>query len=393
MSRRWRRAGLAVAAAVTAVLSVCVPAALAGQVRAPARPAATMLQAGRVGTRAEVPWKSVGSGWALAEFTTTTATTDRPTTLYLVDPAGGIYRLYQWPAVPPGQRWQLVAWSGDKARALFEVPSSSGGPTMHQLVLATGKATTLRLPAATSSIIGYTDPLGASILAGDDGIVRFSLTGKLQDRLIKGANYVSALSAPNGLSYVVNGAAGVELVSNGGGIIRRLPVPGTDTKSGAGCSPVRWWNSSTALVMCVPAAAGPRLWLVPVSGAAPKALTALRNGTGPDLGDVDAWRVSGALYVQALGACGVQFIGKQAADGKVETVTVPGSPGNNIVDATSGSRMLVNDVEPCNTGSSLVWFNPATRAVQKVLHAASHELGVLSVVAYDRQGNQPGSLR
>lgn len=345
-----------------------------------------LLSAGQVGARSAVPWRSVGSGWALANYTQGTPKAAKPTTLYLIDPAGGKYRLYQWPASK--SPWYLVGWSGDKTRALFYQPAT-GVNTMHQLVLATGRVSTFHLPAAVQSVIGYTDPDGENILAVDDGIVRFSLTGAFRARLIKGAEYGSALSLPAGTSYVVNGGTGVELVSNRGGVIRRLPVPGIHGTA-AGCSPVRWWNTSTAMVSCAKTK-GSQLWLVPVNGAAPKPLTALRNGsTPPDLMDFDAWRIGRSLYTQSAYACGALFIGKQAANGKVTMVNVPGSPDNNVVAATSGSRMLVKEIAGCTPSIRLAWFNPATRAVQTVLRAPTPEFGVLSVIAYNRAGNQPG---
>ena len=185
----------------------------------------------------------------------------------------------------------------------------------------------------------------------------------------------------------------MELVSDAGGLIRRLPVPGAAARFG-GCLPVRWWALGVVMVSCVPstASAGPRLWLVPVSGAAPAALTPPRTGGGPDYGDLDAWQLSSGLYVQALGACGTRFIGKQGTNGAVKQIAVPGSSGNNVVVATSGNRMLVREFTECFPSSSLVWFNPATASVSKVLLAPAGRAGVVAVIAYNRNGQQPGDL-
>ena len=118
-----------------------------------------MLAAGRVGSRSEVPWRLVGPGWTLAEYTTGSYQVSRPVTLYLLDPAGGRYRIYRWPT--NRAPWQLVGWSGDKKRVLFE---EAGGkrPTMHQIVLATGQVTTFSLPAATAAVLGYSEPDGTT---------------------------------------------------------------------------------------------------------------------------------------------------------------------------------------------------------------------------------------
>jgi hypothetical protein len=345
------------------------------------------LGAGQTGTRASVPWSEVGPGWTLAEYTTGTFQKARPVTLYLVDPRGGKYRLYQWPATK--EPWQLVDWSGDKARALF-LPTGAKAGTMDQLKLATGKMTSFRLPSSVGFVLGYSHPDGVNVLATHDGIARYNLNGKLQAQLIKGNKYDEAISAPNGKTEVVNGTTGVDLVSNTGGIIRSLSVPGVSRNS---CTPVRWWNASVVLVSCLPRSSpAAQLWLVPVSGAAPTALTPVRNGKGPDLGDLDAWKFRSGLYLQAAGPCGNQFIGKQSASGKVTEINVPGSGGTNIVAATSGDSMLVKEVNGCLPSTALVWFKPATKAVTKVLPAPKSGYGVLEVVAYNRNGRQPSVL-
>jgi len=345
------------------------------------------LGAGQTGSRSAVPWKKVGPGWTLAEYTTGTFKKAEPVTLYLVDPQGGKYRMYRWAATK--EPWQLIDWSGDKTRALL-APTGGKAETYDQLQLATGKLTSFRLPSSVGFVLGYTHPDGVNVLATHDGIARYSLTGKLQVQLIKGRTYDEAISAPNGETEVVNGTTGVDLVSNAGGVIRSLRVPGVTRNS---CTPVRWWSTSDVLASCLPRnGAASQLWLVPVSGAAPKALTPVRNGKGPDLGDLDAWKFKSGLYLQAAGPCGNQFIGKQAASGKVTVVTVPGSPSTNIVTATSGSTMLIREVNGCLPSSALVWFNPATKAVTKVLPAPKNGDGVLGVVAYNQNGKQPSVL-
>jgi len=355
--------------------------------RQPLPPGQLMLGSGRVGTRSQVPWRLVGPGWTLAEFTTGSYRVARPVTLCMIDPAGGKYRMYQWAATRTP--WQLVDWSGDKKRALLEQPAASRLP-MHELVLATGQLTSFRLPSA-ADVLGYTRPDGTAILVADHGIVRYSRTGVLERRLVNGSQYNAALSSPSGLTELVNGKIGVELVSNLGGVERRLPVPGTDPSGG--CALVRWWTSTAALVRCESTSAA-RLWMVPVSGAAPTAVTPSRSGLeGPDFGDLDAWRLPSGRYVQALGACGSIFIGKEGKHGKVSIVNVAGSSGNNVVVATVGGQFLVLEFSGCFPDSSLAWFNPATGAVENVLAAPANRYGVYSVVAYDRNGEQPGKVR
>jgi hypothetical protein len=379
---RFQARHVATAAVALAVAAACVVGATSGAFAAAgrARARAGAGAGSRAGDSAEVPWRQIGPGWALAEFTTGSYKVAGPVTLYLLSPAGRRYQVYRWPASTPP--WALVGWSGDKQRVLLGQP---GGKRvlLHQLMLATGAVTTFTLPSAAADVLGYTQPDGRNILVADRGIVRYSLTGDRQARLIRGSSHDAVLSAASGLSELVNGATGLELVSNAGGLIRQLPVPGTAAKLG-GCTPVRWWTSAVALAICMPTAppSSPRLWLVPVSGAAPTALTPLRTGAWPDYGDLDAWRFPSGLYVEALGACGTRFIGKQAANGTVTMVNVPGSAGNNVVVATSSSRMLVQEFPGCTASSSLAWFNPATGVARDMLLAPEGENGVLSVLAY-----------
>jgi TolB protein len=366
-----------------------VPASGAAAGPAASGPAA-MLAAGQVGSRLTVPWQRVGPGWALAEYTTSTLPSAphkavRPTILYLISPAGGKYELFRWAA---GKKpWRLVDWSGDKTRALFE-QSGAGPARLHELVLAKGIFTSFTLPAGVQPI-GYTRPDGKNLLADQNGVVRYNLSGVFQARLARGSLEGFAISSGSGLTEVVAGSRGVELVSNAGGLIRRLPVPGTAPK--LGCSPVRWWTARTALVACLPRSVfAPRLWLVPVSGAAPAALTPIRKPPSHDLGDLDAWRLASGLYLQALGPCGTIFIGKAGPGGSVKTVRVPGgAANNNKIVAVLGHRMLVQAETGCGGSNSLLWFNPATRAVRKVLTAPSHSFGVLGEVPFNRKGTQP----
>jgi hypothetical protein len=389
---RARQSQLVVSLVVAAALSAGISAtafASAGPnaAKAPAaRSARRMLAAGQVGTRSQVPWRKVGAGWALAQYTQGTITAAKPMKLYLIDPSGGKYLLYTWRA--SRNPWGLIGWSVDKTRALLG-QGSTGSQTVRQLVLATGRfMQPFRLPAKVAAI-GYTSPDGKNILAIDDGLVRYNLRGKFQARLIKGNQHDVALSAPNGISYLVSSGKGVDLVSDRGGIIRSLPVPGTDAKLG-GCTPVRWWTPSTALVTCTPKSDAVRLWLVPVSGAAPRPLQ--RRLKKPNLGYLDAWRLQSGLYLLAgCGSCHVAFlayIAKLAANGTVKPLEVPGNANSNFVVTTAGTRMLVwEESDCCGQDSPLVWFNPGTGAVQTVLSARQDEQGVIFVVPYDREQN------
>jgi TolB protein len=341
-----------------------------------------------VGALAQVPWGQIGPGWALAEYTTGSYQVAAPVTLYAVDPEGGMYQVFQWPATT--DPWNLIDWSGDKTRVLLQEPGSANPTTLHQLTLATGQITTFTVSAAGSQALGYTRPDGENILVAQDGIARYSLTGVFQARLSQaGSEYQSAVSSLDGLTEVLSGGTGVELVSNAGGMIRWLPVPGAAGNAGS-CMPVRWWNPSDVLVSCIASQVSEeQLWLVPVSGAAPTALTPPRSPYGPDFGDVDAWQLPTGLYLQAQAGCGPPFIATQSASGAVQAVTVPGASSGNVVIATTGDSMLVQEFSECLQGSSLAWFNPATGSAQLVLTRQPKSTGVVSAIAFNGDGEQP----
>lgn len=338
------------------------------------------LSAGEVGTLAQVPWAEIGPGWALAEYTTGSSQVAGPVTLYMVDPQGGLYKLYSWPATT--EPWVLMAWSGDETRALLEQVGTSQ-PTLHQLTIATGQVTTFTLPSTVTQVLGYTSPDGENILVQQDGVVRYNLTGVLQARLSNGPEDASAVSSPDGLTEVVSASTGVDLVSNAGGVVRFLGIPG-GTSAGA-CMPVRWWSAADILVACIPPGAmGPQLWLVPVSGAMPTVLTPVRTD-GSDFGDMDAWQLPTGLYLEAETGCGPPFIAEQLAGGTVQAV--PGGSASLVV-ATSGDLMLTWQ-SGCVPGSSLAWFNPATGAKQAVLTALPNSTGVVDAIPYNGDGEQP----
>ncbi|MGO8959420.1 MAG: hypothetical protein ACLQFR_18940 [Streptosporangiaceae bacterium] len=387
--RRRRGARVATAIAAAASVAFAVPA-----MAAQAAPAARELAAGQAGSRAEVPWGKVGPGWALALYSATQGGEGikpkaGPATLYLVDPQGGRYSLFTWPVRSLRSRWYLEDWSGDVRRALFasEPPFGSGGPPEHvyQLELRTGAVTSFILPPGVTSV-GYTRPDGLNILA-EKGMLtslhskvalqRYNLAGKLQKTLAAVTDLAGTAYQPAGGRLAAGSLRGLELISNAGGIIRSLPVPGVSE----GCTAVRWWNAATILASCsVGSQPGPRMWLVPASGSRPTALTPVRHNNW-DLGDFNAWQLSSGLYVDGLGACGAVVIGRQLAHGREQMVNIPGSSSSLIVNATS-STLMVERINGCSPGISLVWFNPATRAMTVAIKVAHNQHGVIGVVPY-----------
>jgi hypothetical protein len=398
------RGGIRRTIAGAAVSAAVAGAAMAAGLTAPAiaaqaSQASQMLGAGQVGSRAEVPWAKVGPHWALALYSASHGGDGTPykhgaSTLYLVDPEGGRYSLESWSARSTGSQMILQAWSGDGSRALlYSMADTGSGATtgtitaVHQVQLRTGAITSFRLPENVS-VVGYTRPDGLNVLAekwasdGQSGkvtLLRYNLAGHLQKTLATGRDIGVVAYQPAGASIAVGTLRGLELVSNQGGVIRTLPVPGVRE----GCNAVRWWSASTILASCSPSGMSPeqRLWLVPASGARPTALTPTRTGPGFDLGDFDAWQLSSGLYVDGYGGCGTTVIGRQPAHGPEQQVSVPGAASPVIIDATR-SALLVERNNGCASGSSLVWFNPATRAVTVVVPARHNQDGVVGAVPY-----------
>lgn len=394
--------------AVAAALGTCVCLAGCGVHSSPAtaarvRAGITELRAGQVSSRSAVPWPRIGPGWALADYSATSVPAGRKpprigsTTLYLVDPLGGRYSLFTWPANSPGSQWTLLDWSTDTRRALFAKVSTRERPEqqVHQLDLRTGRITGFNLSAKVLNAIGYTRPDAAGILTQDrvrHSIVRTqialdNLRGQRQKVLWTGFTD-GLIYSPDGQVLAVGVSQGLELVSKAGALIRRLPVPGVD----AGCVPLRWWDTSTVLATCtaseLPGTDAQRLWLVPVGGVRPAALTPQRPDHGPDQGDFNAWQLSDGLYLEARGAvCGSHVIAKQPAMGPVQIIHVPGA-GKTVILTATASRLLVQRSPRCGLGSSLAWFNPVTGQETVAVPVRNGAIGVLNVVPYFIQGKR-----
>jgi hypothetical protein len=374
-----RRASLT--AILTTVLFTAGTTAGVAAAAQPATPAAPAASA----TRAGVPWDRVGPGWILAQYTTAhpEGGASGSETLDLISPSGTRYQLARW----PDSRFApvLLAWSPDGKRALFQVFSGKGG--VEELTLATGQVSTFVLPGMANPI-GYTTPDGLNIVAGrpsgnNTSLARYTMSGRLAHSLGTSTDG-TVLYQPSGTEFLTGASHGLKLVSNNGTQIRTLPVPGTTTSS---CTPVRWWTASTVLASCEqPHSDGPQLWLVPVGGARPQALTPPRKVSSGDLGDLDAWTLPSGLYLQSAGPCAVLQIFKQARSGSITLVKVPHTNGDNHVLTALGARLLIQAPTSCIGSNSLLWFNPATHAEQWLIRAPANQIGVtVAIPFYSRQ--------
>jgi TolB protein len=346
---------------------------------APLPSRAAYLHAGQTGPRSAVPWKQVGPDWVLsmywpgkpADSTLPGPPRSAVPVLYLFNPAGGRYRIQQFPKSDdsPG----VADWSGDGTRAL--VTSGGFGPA-EQVVLKTGKISQIKLPKQAVAL-SYTGGAGQEVLAAQlvgkksqtIQIDRYDLDGRLGKVLVSDAVGISAVYNDSGTQLAVNAPNGIWLVNNNGGIIRKLPVAGATA-----CIPARWWNESTILVSCqATAKSRSRLWLLPAAGGKARALTPQRGRHSIDLGDFDAWPLRGTTYLQGvvqssgLNNPGPERILHQPAGRHVTTVTARHMPKNDSIFATHRSRLLVLAQNDCNDYASLLWFNPTTGQEQPLI--------------------------
>jgi hypothetical protein len=317
-------------------------------------------------TAAAVPWKSVGPGWVLAEYSTGTQANPAATTLELVSPAGFKYALRTW---AKSAALGVAAWSPSKTEVLLAGWSKNAQPFFDRLNLQTGAISPVNM--GNVWIASYTLPTGLQILAEKptntrttwtDTLERFTKTGQLAKALLTEKSNsqieLDPVYAPDGASIALVVPGGVAVISNAGGPVEKLPVPGW-TKAG-GCRVARWWNSSTILASC-----GARLWLVPANGAKPRALTPVRANIYER--DFGAWQLPSGLYLNTTGpACGTEKVNKQSANGSITTLNIPGLHDANVLTA-SGPRLLVYSFscDPTNQpGYTVAWYNPATKAEQ-----------------------------
>ncbi len=342
--------------------------------------------------RAAVPWRSAGPGWSVVEYSTAAlpSAPKRPgkSTFYLVSPAGRKYAFYVTSHAAAYPKLNLVDWSGDRQRILVERDSSTANgliATVKQISLAAGQVISSFRMANDVFPFGYTRPRGTSALGiglgARSGIFRYSLTGHLQRVLARGADLRGALAAPDGKFVVTGTATGLEQISNSDVVMRRIRMPA----SAEFCGPDRWWNATTVLADCFGRApfSTSRLWLVPIGGGKPIALTPALRPHGLFQGYVNAWRLPTGLYLQADNAHDTLSIVRQYRDGSEHTVTVPGPArlSDWIVTTLAGRLLLESNVGPGGP-SSLFWFAPATRTIHFVFRTPPTVRGVDEAIPY-----------
>ena len=201
---------------------------------------------------------------------------------------------------------------------------------------------------------------------------RFGLNGVLEHTYptsFPGAGRVDGdlLYSPDGTELVLGTTGGFEVVANTGQPLRYIPLSAT-----AGtCQPARWWAAGVMLASCTrPNSGVPLLWLVPTNGQRPSPLTLTPKRGSGDYGDVDAWALPGADYVQVLGACGYIYLGRLGRGERTTAVPVPGvAAGKSVyVLGALNNQLALTASLSCSPGSSsLMWFDPATNTVRPLL--------------------------
>jgi TolB protein len=240
---------------------------------------------------------------------------------------------------------------------------------------------------------GYTRPQGKAVLLVKDDDVdspaalrRVDLAGMPQqtypvDKLASEFN-AAYLSNPDGTQLVLGTKSGLALMGNDGSVGKPLPIAAAGS-----CQPTRWFDadSTVALAACFGPDAGSRLWLVPIDGSAPTALTAsIKEQTSGDLGDADAWRLPKATYVQASGACGHLYLATLNPDGTTTPVSVPNVDEDSsvVVLGANGNHLNLQARVSCGTGQSLLDYDTETNTSTVLLGPPVNGGGVVYARPY-----------
>jgi TolB protein len=276
----------------------------------------------------------------------------------------------------------LVDWSGDGTRALF-LNDEDGKTVVTQVDLRSDTKTTFTVDAALARP-RYTRPDGKAVLLDTQtGLERVDLAGNHQLTYPVGKDFRGYLATPDGTRLVVGTASDLAVMGNDGVVGKALPIAGQED-----CKPMRWWDTGSriALARCR-SSAGSQLWLVPIDGGTPTALTAPNNGkNGPDYGDLNAWQVPAGTYLQAAGACGVVFLAKLNGDGATSQVSVPNVKSDTVVViGANGGDLDLQAKAGCGGGQSLIDYNPAAGTSTVLLGAPLDGGAVINAIPYPDQ--------
>jgi hypothetical protein len=346
-----------------------------------------------------IPWDSVGPGWFVALWGPHAAIYPGPaitkwerqkTTLFLVDPRGGRYLIDTFPAP---SLYQLYDWSGDGRRALIGTPTTGAHAKsrVEEIDLASGKVLSQFTTSASNlydAWYQFTRPKGLAVLRASQSsngvisVARLSLSGETQQTYaapgsVVTSAYSALLPSLDGTELLVAADHGLALFANDGTFLRAI---GPSAKA---CSPERWWDATDLVASCQSLSSNsnavPALWLVPVDGRGPTQLTFPR---APDYGDVNGWKVGNAIYLQALGACGTEFLARRGSNGTTQQVPVPKAANDERVIGAASGQLALQAVVGCGGGQSLFWFDPTTAKETPLLGPPLNGGGVLTALPY-----------
>lgn len=332
----------------------------------PGRP----LEHGEVGRRTDVPWRSVGRGWTVAEWGNGSSTA---VTVYLVNPVGGRYAIATLPSM------LSLEWSSDVRDALL-IDHNDG--TAEHLDMVTGTLTSI--PVGQHLIVaGLLPGRVFGVLASTSGAEgrrqRFGILGPRGTIVTQfptsapGAgpfhvNMETTISTPTG-EMVLAGTTGIALITATGHVTRVLAPPAGSTS----CEPLNLWSTTVLVASCSSGHGDPGAYLMPLDGSPPTRLT-LASAPAGYLGVWNAWPMTGhtlATLETGCGPPGVELVrtdgtharfGLPRAKGTYGVVVPEQAYGTTIIATTTGANQCIAD-----KGPSLISFDIRTHKTTVLL--------------------------
>lgn len=270
-----------------------------------------LLPRGQEAPASAIPWSQVDAGWNLRAWTASSSPNAlTSSTLYLLNPVGGRYRITT--LVPTTA---VVAWSPDHRRAITQSYDSSRRVVVQEIELSTGRR--LSSFALGSFLVrGYAGPGGHSLLLSYGGgrqgptvLERVSTSGVHQltypasEQLTGDSSPGTALYSADGSVFLITGQRGFAVYSNDGPLLRHINFPASSI-----CYAGHWWSDQVALGTCRsrPTAGssvyGPsNLVLISIDSGRIRQIT---QAPPPEYGYSTAWLFSGGIVAQRATSCG-----------------------------------------------------------------------------------------
>lgn len=341
---------------VSAVAASVAVVGLASAAAAPPDRAA----APHVGTRAQVPWQQVGSGWRVAAWVPRHAAEHVKETVFLISPSGVRYAITK-----VAKTFLDAYWSPDGRTMLL-----MGSRRAIKLDLHTGRHTRLPMPGGKLGPdrfdLGFTRGgrglLEEAYRGSSSRYYRFDLQGHLQQayppRVTRAGRLADQSALPLSRGRLLVGADhGVVLFGRHGRVVRRLAPHLT------GCTMPSIWRKGVVLARCNRGA----LWTIPLSGRSVRRITDHYR-----LGYRLAWRYSGGRLGLAVSGCGPDYLVRFTAAGRGRAIWPPTPDGARMsIPAYVGHHGDIVDmvIVGCGGGASTFF------AYDAVAHTSTALLG------------------